>query len=160
MTHRCRIVLAGVALVVVFVRAARADDIDSRREKARDLYLLVGGGSLAQQSAEAVLVSVKANPQLAPYQDVFREWVTKILAGGDLEAEMVRAYAETFSTDELEMLLGFYRSPVGRKALEQMPALMKRGAEIGSRLAKEHSAELEEMIAKRKKELEEEAKKP
>ena len=158
MTNRCRTIFTGIALVLVFSRIGSAEETDSRREKARELYLLVGGGALAQQAAEAVLVGVKSNPQLAPYEDVFRQWMTKILAGGDLEAEMVKAYAETFSSDELETLVGFYRSPVGRKALEQMPALMKRGAEIGARLAKDHSGELQDMIAKRKKELEEEAK--
>jgi hypothetical protein len=158
MRNRFRISTTGLALVFVFALAAHAEETDIRQEKARELYLLVGGGRLAQQAGEAVLANVKANPQIAPYEDVFREWFAKVMAGGELETEMVKAYAETFTADELEALLGFYRSPVGKKALEQMPALMKRGMEIGSRLAKDHSAELDEMLAKRKKELDEMAK--
>jgi hypothetical protein len=81
-----------------------------------------------------------------------------VIATGEFETEMVNLYAEAFSDSEMDELLAFYRSPLGQKALARMPELMRRGAEVGSRIAKQHTPELEEMIAKRKKELEDKAK--
>jgi uncharacterized protein len=145
------------AVVATFAACAAvgvADEPGAHEQAARELYRMIGGDRLIQQASDAMLVTVRSNPALAPYEDVVKEWFTKVIAGSHIEDEMAKAYADAFSEKELRELIAFYQSPVGQKALDNMPSMMRRGAEIGARLARENADDLEAMIAKRKKELE------
>lgn len=42
-------------------------------------------------------------------------------------ADFPALYAKHFTADELKQLLAFYRTPIGRKSLDVMPALMREG---------------------------------
>jgi len=143
--------------LLLFAAAGASRAAEAPPGKARDLYRLIGGDRTIEQAADAMLTAIRANPQLQPYGDVIKEWFSRVVATGEFETEMVKLYADAFTDAELDELLAFYRSPLGQKSLERMPELMRRGADIGSRIAKQHTGELEEMIAKRKKELEEKA---
>jgi hypothetical protein len=147
--------MIGLAALVLSVRLGHAFDSQSKQESARALYLVMGGNTLMQQGGEAALrEKIRRNPDLAPYEDLCKEWLRSLNNTGELESEMVKLYADTFSEEEIAALLTFYRSPAGQKVLAQLPMLTRRAGEIGSRIAKEHASELEEMIEKRKKELE------
>jgi hypothetical protein len=60
-------------------------------------------------------------------------------------------YAEHFTTDELQQLAAFYRSPVGQKYVATVPSMFKEimpvaqawGLEIGERVKKRLGAELQ-----------------
>jgi hypothetical protein len=131
-----------------------------REQAARELFDMVGGKNLAQTASMAMIAQLKSNPELAPYQDIFENWIRKIYANNPLDKEMVRLYAETFSEPELRQLIAFYKTPVGQKALQKMPELMQKGMAIGQQLAQAHLPELQAAIAARKRELEAKPKKP
>lgn len=153
-----RIGIICLLTVLGLVGAVPAQELapaSSRERAARELYQLIGGANLAEAGAEAMLGPIRENPELAPYEDVFRAWFRKVFAADDFESEVVRLYSEAFSEKELQELAAFYKTPVGQKALATMPELMKQGAEIGMRRGQEHAAELEEMLAKARKEREE-----
>jgi hypothetical protein len=139
-------------LVLVAAAAQEPAPVSSHEKAARDLYRLVGGESLAGTGAEAMLRLVRENPETAPYEDVFRAWSKKVFASGDLESEVAALYMQAFSERELRELAEFYRSPLGQKVLTTLPEMMQKSAEIGMRRAKEHSAELQEMLEKARKE--------
>lgn len=56
---------------------------------------------------------------------------------GRMKSETAQEYARTFTTAELEELIRFYASPVGRKALETLPELQQRLFPIGMRIGAE-----------------------
>lgn len=140
--------LAGMAL------GQAAAPVSSHEQAARELYRLLGGDKLAETGAEAMMGVVRENPDLAPYEDVFRAWYKKVFAAGDLEGEVVKIYMGAFSEDELRQLAVFYRTPLGQKALSKMPEITKQAAAVGLQMAKDHSNELEEMLAAARKERE------
>ena len=144
--------LICLPLLLVLAGAAAQEPVSSHEQAARDLYQSFGGAKTAEAGAEAMTGMVRDNPELAPYEDVFRAWYQKVFAAGDLESEIVKLYMDAFSEAELRELAVFYRTPLGQKALAKLPEMMQQGAEIGMRRAKEHSAELEEMIEKERKE--------
>jgi hypothetical protein len=110
------------------------------------LALDAGGGMIDAQ--------LKANSTMAPYADVMHTWLAHVLQDIDLEGIVVKLYMESFSEAELRDLIAFYRTPTGRKALTVMPQLMQKGMALGMEKAQEHTAELQQLIAKRKQELE------
>ncbi|HEY2292664.1 MAG TPA: DUF2059 domain-containing protein [Thermoanaerobaculia bacterium] len=126
----------------------------SHEQAARELYRLLGGEKLAQAGAEAMMGVIRGNPDLAPYEDVFRAWYKKVFADGNLEPEMVKIYMGAFTEDELRQMTAFYRSPVGQKSLAKMPEVLKQGADVGIKLGQQHIGELQEMIEAAKKERE------
>src|SRR6185295_15603022 len=146
-----------LTLVLALAGSAAAQapaPLSSHEKAARELYQLLGGSKLAESGAEAMMGLIRQNPELAPYEDVFRAWYQKVFASGDLESEVAQLYMGAFSESELRELEAFYKTPIGRKALATLPELMKKGAELGMRRGQEHAAELQEMLEKAKAERE------
>ena len=125
----------------------------AREAAARELFRVFGGMKTTEAGAEAMLASVRTNPQLARYEDVFRAWYVQTMAKSGFETKIIALYAETFTQQELEDLATFYRSPLGQKALSKVPELMKRGAEIGLEAARANQPELERMLEEKRKEF-------
>ena len=136
------------------VMAQEPAQVSSHERAAREFFQLLGGARMAEEGAEAMMGVIRENPGLAPYEDVFREWIKKVFASGDLEGEMAAIYMGAFSETELREIIAFYKTPVGQKALATLPALMKQGAELGMKRAQAHSAELEAMLEKAREERE------
>lgn len=146
---------AVVCLPLFFVLLGAAPQpapVSSHEKAARELFRMVGGENLAVGGADAMMGMIRDNPEMAPYEHVFRAWYRKVLAESNLEDEMVKLYMETFSEKELREIAAFYRTPVGRKAIAVMPELMRKGAEVGMERAQEHAEELHEMLEKAREE--------
>jgi hypothetical protein len=47
-----------------------------------------------------------------------------------LKDDMVTAYASTFTAEELQGILDFYRSPIGKKLIEKTPQLTRKSMEL------------------------------
>src|SRR3954447_546087 len=82
----------------------------THEQAAHELYQLLGGAKMAEAGAEAMMGVVRGNPELAPYEDVFRAWYRKIFSTGDLESEVVKIYMGAFTEAELRELTAFYRT--------------------------------------------------
>ena len=52
----------------------------------------------------------------------------------EMMAEVVPLYTRYFTADEMKQLAAFYRTPVGKKALQVMPQLMGEGMQMGQRV--------------------------
>ena len=53
------------------------------------------------------------------------------LASGSMEDLIVPIYARYFTLSEIEELLDFYRTPIGRKTIEVMPLLTQESMQVG-----------------------------
>jgi len=140
------VLLGGLAAQVAF--GQEAPKVSPHEQAARDMLQVVGVTRLADAGAEAMMGVIRQNPDLAPYDDVVRSWYKRIYTGGDLEGEMAAVYMKHFSEEELRALALFCKTPLGQKTLEALPQIMKEGADIGVKRAKEHSAELDDMLQK------------
>jgi len=149
--------LVSLALFPLFARAAEPS---SHEAAARHLVQVCGGTGSAEAGAEAMMGMIRDNPELAPYEDVFRAWYKKVFAGGDLEGEIAKVYMKYFKEQELRDLAAFYETPLGRKAIATLPQVMKEGADIGMARAKEHESELVQMLDAAKAERQKKTVKP
>ncbi len=124
-----------------------------RMQAARELYNLVGGKKVSQTAADALLNSLEQNPGLDPYKDILKSWSDGIFASKEFEDKIITLYAAAFTTDELNQLADFYRTPLGVKSLSLFPELSQKGAQIGMDEARAKLPDLQAMIEKRRKEL-------
>lgn len=128
---------------------------DSHEAAVRELLQIMEVMKVTNEAAGLMLdAQIKNNPQLAPYADILRSFVAKVLREADLETNLVRLYKETFSEPEVRDMIAFYRTPTGKKAVSKLPELMQKGMSLGTEAVQKHSAELAEMITQRQRELE------
>ena len=78
----------------------------------------------------------KQNPTVPQYViDAIPEEVNAVMTEAlpALKEMMIPLYDKYFTLEELRGLSGFYASPLGRKAISVMPALMQEGMRLGMR---------------------------
>lgn len=143
--------LAGMILVLAGVLARPAfGQSDSTAtvpvEPARRLVRLMHADSTGAAGAEVAITLLRQNPDLAPYEDVFRSWYRSLFASREFEDEITTLYARHFNDAEIEGLIAFYASPLGQKMVVTMPELTRDVAESSTRLVQKHSGQLMAMI--------------
>jgi hypothetical protein len=138
---------------VAFLQPAtiRADEA-SHRKAVESLFALMEMESLLSQSIDQMLaMQVQQNPALAPYQAQMKAFLGKYMSWASLKEDMAKIYMAEFSESELNELTKFYQTPVGKKAVRKMPALMAKGAEMGQKRVQDHLPELQAALAADKK---------
>jgi uncharacterized protein len=139
-------VLIG-ALTLFHPTATRADEV-THRKAVESLFGLMEMDTLMSQSVDQMLeMQVQQNPALVPYKAQMKAFLSKYMSWASLKDDMVKIYMAAFSESELNELNKFYQTPVGKKTVQKMPALMAKGAEIGQKRVQEHLPELEASLA-------------
>jgi hypothetical protein len=82
---------------------------------------------------------VQFKPELEKFMD-------KYMSFECLEVDFLEMYMAVFSEDELEDLVAFYNTDLGKKLLDKGPALIEKGLELGQRKVEENQGELEKML--------------
>jgi uncharacterized protein len=117
--------------------------------KAEKLLSLVSSPESQAQLIESTLdQQIDANPQIAPYRDIMSAFLNKYLGYEAIKADIVKLYMTNFSEKELDELIKFYESPIGRKSADLMPKLFQEGANIGQQKVTENLSELQAEIQK------------
>jgi hypothetical protein len=65
---------------------------------------------------------------------------------GELVDAIAAVYATNFSVDELRQVTGFYRTPVGQKFLEKLPAITQQSLAIGQTFGQQLASDLRERM--------------
>jgi Uncharacterized protein conserved in bacteria (DUF2059) len=148
----------AVAVLLGCAGAARAAEParvpSSYETAARELCHQVCGAGTLQAGAE-MMTRVVNNPELAGSEDVVRGWYVSVIGLWDREAAMAEDYESAFSEQEIRDLLAFYRTPLGQKALAELPSLVRKESELLGREMTAHQPELEAVLKPRLAELEE-----
>lgn len=152
-----RAAILGIALISLLPAAAWSQEpkpVSGHRQATMELIQVMGVEQNAMAGANAMLnVMLEQNSQMEPYRDVLTRWAQKTLSWERMGPRMTDLYMKAFTEPEIRELIAFYKTPTGKKSLQQMPMLMEEGAKIGSDLAQENQAELEAAIQARAKEL-------
>ena len=122
--------------------AGQVTSIPSSHENAiRLLIEETGALEIGTQFAEAVVIQMSQNLRQARRDidprafEILREEVlgtiNEQMESGSFEAKIIPVYAKYFSEEEVEQLLAFYRTDIGRKTIEVMPTLTQESMEVG-----------------------------
>lgn len=140
------VVVAGLLLVSgLAVDPAGSVEQASKAERIEELMELTGASKLGVQMMHAMTDSLKAAMPNVP-----DDWWARFMAEVDPEdvtAIVVPIYDRHFTAEEIDAMLEFYRTPVGRSLIAKMPVVvqesMAAGQAWGKRLAEEILEELE-----------------
>jgi hypothetical protein len=149
---------AAILLAFATVTAQAADVDPKRTQRAEELLRAMKVEDVTRAGMMlGIDQEIQNNPQIAPFREVILEWAGKFMSWKELGPKLIELYATTFTEKELAVLIKFYESPTGKKALAEMPTLMQKGVDIGREIAEQHQGELQEMIRTHSLKLAEEA---
>ena len=110
---------------------------------ARELTSMLDLAGNAGAGVEVMLDAMQSqNPQMSEFRGVLERWLEKIFRSEEAATAFARMYAEAFTETELRDIVTFMRTPSGRRFAAAQGELVRRGAEVGRRLAEENQAEL------------------
>lgn len=151
MTDIKRLAIAiGTALLVAVPAAAQAPSARPDTAKVRLIKLLLTKVRVTDQALQAMEQQVPAqraaNSRVpAIFWDRFLEQARARRA--ELEEGYVSLYDRHFSTDEIRQLLAFYDTPVGRRFLDEQPALVREGIAMGQEWGQRIGADVGRTLA-------------
>ncbi len=113
----------------------------------RELLRLTGSVNVGLQMMDKILDTFKrAMPQVpAEIWDGFRAECDP----RELEDAIVPLYLASFTGEELDAMLAFYRSPVGEKLLRKQPEIFRASSEAGRQWAADLTYRLRERLTEK-----------
>lgn len=139
---------------------ARADEA-SKRAKAEQLFtllrmdtmmdqLLSGVKKQVQQITESMPGADQATPeqkkQITDFQQRVMDTVNQKIGWKALEPDFISLYASTYTEEELDGIVAFYKSPIGQKMIEKTPELTTKSTEITQQKMNELQPVLSQMV--------------
>ncbi len=125
-------------LLIVCVLSCMTVFAQTKKEKIQNMMELTNSANLGIQMASQFIDSFKE-----AYPDVPEEfWVEikKEMKPEDLQSMMLPIYDKHFTEGEIDDIIVFYKSPSGKKLIENMPIIFQEsqavGQEWGQSLAK------------------------
>ncbi len=133
-----------VLVLLMAVPVARADEA-SKTAKVKELFQTMHLAKLMDQLTNSVMGQVSQMTKTMPgadkitpeQQKVIDAYMVKIGAAtkesvgwNAIEPEYVKLYASTYSEEEIDAILTFYKSEAGQKMLEKTPELTQGGIKI------------------------------
>ena len=149
--HRLRMKLFCLSIllgaIALFQPATIRADEASHRKAVESLFALMDMDNLLSQSVDQMLaMQVQQNPAIAPYQAQMKTFLNKYMSWASMKEDMAKLYMAEFTESEVNELNKFYQTPLGKKTVQKMPALMAKGAEIGQKRVQDHLPELQAAI--------------
>ena len=144
-------VIAVVVLLGIICGPATVDSAEKANPQAvtvaKELLHISGAGELGEQMLDQMIAAQKqASPQVPEkfWTDFRSEVNTEELI--DLVAPV---YARHFTVDEMQQLIQFYKTPVGKKLVQKLPVIssesmaagQKWGFQLGMRIAQKLAAQ-------------------
>ena len=128
--------LACLVLFVVAGLNLSAQEAGTLEQKAVKLIKLTSGQQFEVMTEPIVKMIPEEN------REAFKKELNTSMKG--LYKKIATVYTESFTEEELDKILAFYDTPVGKKMVEITPELTKKGMEIGQAWG----MELQPMMAK------------
>ena len=108
---------------------------------------------LINMTDEMVNLQIKNKPELLDYKETMRSFILEKLTSDSVISVMAGFYAEAFTDDELNKLIKFYESELGKKVIAQTPDLTVKCMNLGRDIVIDNMDELIDLINARRNEL-------
>jgi hypothetical protein len=140
-------VLMGVAVALLVTAGPVRGDEKSHRAAVKELFKAMDLPKKMQDTLDQTLENqIKFQPPLKPYREVMRKFLVKYMSYESLEDELVSLWVKEFTENEVQELIRFYQSPVGKKVLSKQPEMHAKISQLTSKRIQANQEELKKMI--------------
>jgi hypothetical protein len=142
--------------LVVSVQSLADNDADSHWQKAEDMFDIAGGDEVIHAMLQQLELSLEQEVEimrrtlteeyfmgpeiddpLAVYEESSKEILNQVFNIERYKELVVPLYMANFSEAELEQIIAFYKSPIGRTMTEKLPSIMLQSQALGAELGEE-----------------------
>lgn len=113
---------------------ANAQD-NSKREKIKHLLELTGSGKLGMQVMDQMMSSFKNS--YSTVKQEFWDNFRKEINANDIENLILPVYDKYYTETDIDQLITFYNSPIGKKMINTMPLVMQESMKAGQNWGRE-----------------------
>ena len=96
----------------------------------------------AKSIDQMIDVQIQMNPALAELSDTMKEIMADYFSFKSIKPFYIDLYVDTYTAAELRDLVAFYKSPVGKKSIVEMPAVIDKSAQYVLSIMQENAAEI------------------
>jgi len=118
--------LLGLIFCLVSTIAISQTPSSTQIKKVEKLLESVHFDQLMEQQIDAIVEAMAGEPSLASHAKEFRTFFIDIMDKENLKKEMMQAYLNSFTEEEIDEMIKFNQSPLGQKILKKMPELTKQ----------------------------------
>jgi uncharacterized protein len=140
--------VAVVFVSVMFCAPAVFADEASKNAKIEEMLALTNASQMINQVFEqmkameaAQLSKMDVPPDKRQLVDQIQQKVLQLLQDSlsweKLKPKMIEIYAATFTEEEIDGILNFYKSPAGQAMLQKMPQLVQRSMAMTQQMAQD-----------------------
>jgi len=144
-----RALVPSLALALVSLLAAGSAVAEEPNEEALALELMAlsGGAGVAEQTVALLAQQMRPAYPLVPEET----WVEVFSAidPDEVRGLMAQVYTRHFTREELEELIAFYQSPIGKRLVELLPIVMQDSMMAGAQWTDTKSREIVEVLRAR-----------
>ena len=127
---------------------------DTHEQRVIELFEVMNLPAVYRREVDALVLRQKNQIQHFEYfEDVIRQWAIQVTGWEALQPKIAALYKTSFTEQELNDMLRFYRSPAGLKFLQLQPVMATKMRQIGAEAAQEHREVLKNMLRERAEEL-------
>jgi N-glycosylase/DNA lyase len=122
------IILNGIALLGFSQDSAKIASI-------KELLEVTGSGKLGVQAVQNMIASYRQNLPSVPeefWNEFMKEVNTEVLT-----TMVIPIYDKYYSLEELNAIIAFYKTPIGKKVIATLPQIMQESMQAGQSWGKE-----------------------
>jgi uncharacterized protein len=124
-----------------------SDTAASHARAAERLLVVTNAEKMMDDQTDQMLKNqIRDNPAIAATLSATQSIIRKYVNYTAIKPDMIKAYTATYSEDELNQIIAFYQTDVGRMMLERMPKILAQTQAITNERLKAAQPELIEAI--------------
>ena len=102
----------------------------------------------AEESYDAVIKMTMNSlaPLLGSQQAEFKRLINQCCSFSSVKQDLAQLYAEEFTLKDMNQLIRFYSSPIGKKYVKKQPVLLQKAQALGQRKVNEHLAKFTALL--------------
>ena len=142
--------------ILLSASATFADEA-SKNAKIEEMLKLTNGEKMIGQLFDQMKAMTTAQMDKTTVAPENRERVQQIqqrvlqllqdtLSWDKMKPMMMQIYAETFTEEEIDGIVNFYKSPAGQAMIEKMPALMQRSMAMAQQRLAEVTPQIQKLV--------------
>jgi uncharacterized protein len=142
-----------VALLLMAVPATAQAPAPEARAAAKELVETMRATDQLKTMMPMIMQQLKpmivqGRPEVERDFDASLPQVIDAMSGrmGELVDAIAVIYAQNFSADELRQVSAFYRTPVGQKFLEKLPAITQQSMTVGQKFGQQLASDLRDRM--------------
>ena len=133
-------------LLFICLASVSAFAQNSKTDKLKQLLELQGSAEMGETVIKTMIEAYKkAYPKVDP--KIWDEFTTE-MKGNEMISLVIPIYDKYYTESDIDELIAFYKTPIGKKSIELMPVIMQESMAVGQEWGKK----IAEKITKKLKE--------